>query len=106
MDYSVEDTMDTQNPRFVDGIMDKSADLHLTLPKRLLADLSRLAKERNVKRAQLIRQALTEFIERLRAERVAEEMTKYADAMGESSGGFVRETDEHVVNRLLRETEW
>jgi metal-responsive CopG/Arc/MetJ family transcriptional regulator len=86
--------------------MDKTTDLHLMLPKKLLADLTRLAKEREVKRAQLIRQALTEFIERLRAERVAEEMTMYADAMGESSADFVRETDEHVVSRLLRETEW
>lgn len=86
--------------------MDNTTDLHLMLPKELLADLTRLAKERRVKRAQLIRQALTEFIERLRAERVADEMAKYADAMGESSGDFVRETDEHAVSRLLRETEW
>jgi metal-responsive CopG/Arc/MetJ family transcriptional regulator len=88
----------------MDKNMDKTTDLHLMLPKRLLANLNRLAKERKVKRAQLIRQALIEFVERLRAERVAEEMTEYADAMGDSSEDFVRETDD--VNRLLRESEW
>lgn len=86
--------------------MERSSDIHLTLPRALLADLTRVARKRKINRAQLIRQAILEALERLEAERVAEEMSTYADALGESSGDFVRETDEHAVKRWLRETEW
>lgn len=78
----------------------------LTLPRSLLAELDRLARERRGRRAGLLREAVSEFLERDRAERVAREMADYADAMSESSGEFVRETGDHVAARLLEDSEW
>jgi hypothetical protein len=34
------------------------------------------------------------------------EMRSYAERLGAASGEFVKETDDHVTERLLRETAW
>jgi len=86
--------------------MDKSVDIHLTLPEGLLAALDREARERGLRRAQLLREVVADFLRRLEAERTGREMASYADQMAEDSGEFVGETGPHVARRLLKDTEW
>ena len=84
--------------------MDKVRGLRLTLPRSLLSGLDRVARERLVTRARLLREAVAEFLKRCEAERVPREMVAYVEDMAEHSGDFVRETDAHTVDRLLRDT--
>jgi metal-responsive CopG/Arc/MetJ family transcriptional regulator len=86
--------------------MEKTADIHLILSESLLADLDQQARERGVRRAQLLREALAEYLDRIESQRIDREMSDYADALAPSSGEFVSETDAHTVHRLLDETEW
>jgi len=84
----------------------KSVDIHVALPRGLLAALDEEARGRGVRRAQLLREAVTEFLRRLETERTEREMASYANKMSEGSGEFVAETEPHVAERLLRGTEW
>ena len=87
-------------------LLDKSVDIHVALPRGMLAALDEEARGRGVRRAHLLREAITEFLRRLEAERTEREMVSYAEQMGEESGEFVGETEPHVAERLLRDTEW
>jgi len=86
--------------------MSRTANLHLLIPEELLAEIDRVARERGIRRAHLLREMTADCLRRGREERDAREMQAYAEGMGEASGDFVREAEPHVVRRLLRETEW
>jgi metal-responsive CopG/Arc/MetJ family transcriptional regulator len=98
--------MDIRMEARSDTSVDKTVDLHVSLPMDLIAQLDRVAGERRVKRVQVLREAVADYLKRLEAERVGREMKTYADEMAAHSGDFVRETSDHVKRRLLRETEW
>lgn len=86
--------------------MEHGADVHLTLPEGLVATLDRLATTRGVRRAHLVREALVEYVSRAEAARIDQEIQEYVNALGPYSDEFVREHEEHTLDRLLRETEW
>ena len=86
--------------------MPRTADVHLTIPKELLAELDGAARERGLRRVQFLREVIVDHLRRRKAERVAREMAGYAEEMAGESGDFVAETGRHVARRLLRETEW
>ncbi len=86
--------------------MDKTTDIHISLPDALLENLDRHARECQVTRVQLVREAVTEYLSRKEAERVQREMSRYVDALADCSDDFIAETDAHTVQRLLRETKW
>ena len=58
------DTLDL----FTDKIVEKTRDIHISLPNVLLESLDRVARERRVRRARLIREALAEFLSRCEEE--------------------------------------
>jgi metal-responsive CopG/Arc/MetJ family transcriptional regulator len=86
--------------------MEGNADIHLSLPENLLVGLDHVAQRRGVRRAHLVREVIAEYVDRIEAERLEEEMADYVEALAPYSGEFVAETDAHTVERLLRETEW
>jgi hypothetical protein len=59
-----------------------------------------------MRRVQVIRDAVTDYLVRVEADRLAEEMRAYVAAMAEASGEFVAETEPHTVERSLRVTTW
>jgi hypothetical protein len=81
-------------------------DIHLTLSEELLASLEKEARERRLPRAHLLREAVAEYLARAEAARVRREMETYAEELAPNSGEFIADTDAHVVQRLLEETEW
>ena len=83
-----------------------TTDLHLKLPEPLLAGLEREARYQGLPRAHLLREAVAEYLTRAEAKHIADEMAAYVEEMAPYSGEFVAETDEHVTELLLRETEW
>lgn len=86
--------------------MDHVADIHLTLPEGLVVTLDELARGRGVRRSQLLREAVAEYLSRLQAELIDREMHDYADALGPDSAEFVRETEIHTMERLTETAEW
>jgi len=86
--------------------MDRVVDIHLSLPVSLLRDFDRAASARRLRRAQLLRQVIAEFLAAEERSRTTAEMRAYAEEMADRSSDFVRETDEHTTERLLRETQW
>jgi len=86
--------------------MENNADIHLSLPEHVLVDLDRLAQQRGVRRAHLLREVIAEYLTRMETERIEQEMKEYAEVLAPHSGEFVRETEAHTVQRLLEETEW
>lgn len=86
--------------------MERTTEIHLALPRTLVVGLDRLARERGVRRTQLLREAILEFLKRVERERSEREMSKYVEALSAHSDEFVAETDVDTVQRLLRNTEW
>jgi len=86
--------------------MDTVTDLHIALPDDLISGLDRIARERGLRRVQVIREAVADYLIRSEAERLADEMTAYAERMADHSAEFTMETDADAILRLLRETEW
>ena len=86
--------------------MDTATDIHISLPSSLLTGLDRAARERRVTRVHLVRELISDFLRGLEKARVEQEMATYAEEMAPHSQDFVRETDQHTTQRLLRETEW
>ena len=86
--------------------MEKTTDIHVNLPDSLLLVLDRVARERGVRRTHLLREAIEEYLKRIEAEQIEQEMQDYAEALGAHSADFVEETDAYTVERLLRETQW
>ena len=86
--------------------MSRTADLHLLIPEEFLVEIDLVARERGIRRTQLLREMIVDSLRRWREEQDAGDMRAYAEEMGEASGEFVREAEPHVVRRLLRETEW
>lgn len=86
--------------------MENLADIHLTLPEGLVANLDKLARGRGVRRSQLLREAVADYLNRMEAERIDREMYEYADALGPHSAEFVRETEAHTMERLMETAEW
>jgi metal-responsive CopG/Arc/MetJ family transcriptional regulator len=98
MDKIMENNMDSK--------MDTMVDIHLSLPEEMLAELDSASQELGVKRAHLLRRAISTLLKDLEKERIAREMIKYSEEMADRSGDFVKETEGHVKRRLLEETEW
>jgi predicted transcriptional regulator len=86
--------------------MEGNMDIHVILPGTLVERMDRVARELDIRRTELLRQAVVEFLDRMVAERIEKEMEKYVDKMAPYSGEFVQQGDKHVVKRLLRETKW
>ena len=86
--------------------MEKYTDIHVSLPKGMLAELDRIARLRGMRRAHLLREAVATFLERVKKELIEKEIKSYVEDFSSHSGDFVRETDAHTIERLLRETEW
>ncbi len=86
--------------------MAKITDIHVSIPDHLLEGINRIARERRTRRAQVVRQALDEFLARCEAERIQRQMDQYVEALADQSGEFIAETDAHTVRRLLKETKW
>ena len=86
--------------------MEKKMDIHISLPNEVLERLNQIAREHRVTRALLVREAVTEYLNRKEAERIQREMTRYVEALADDSGDFVAETEAHTVRRLLRDTKW
>jgi predicted transcriptional regulator len=89
-----------------DHLMDNFLEIHLAVPRALLSGLDRVAAARGVKRASVMREALASYLERIESERIEREIETYAEALATESGEFVTESEEHVLQRLLNETEW
>lgn len=88
------------------GRMDTNTDLHVALSDHLVDGLDRVARERGVRRVHILREAVSEYLIRAEAERLANEMTQYAETMADHSAEFTEETEIGTVERLLRETSW
>lgn len=80
--------------------------IHIGLSDAVLADLDRLARDQGVRRVQVVREAISEYLKRDAEDRIEREMRAYVDALADDSGEFVAQTDAQTVERLLRETEW
>ena len=72
----------------------------------MLAEVDRLARERGVRRVNVIREAVAAFIANVDANDLSRQMQAYVDEMSDFSDEFVAENDIQRVERLLRETEW
>ena len=80
----------------MDGIMEdfmeKTMDIHIILPTVLVARLDRLADELEIRRTELLRQVLVQFLNRREADRIEQEMAEYVDELAPQSGEFVKES--------------
>jgi metal-responsive CopG/Arc/MetJ family transcriptional regulator len=86
----------------VDGV----TRISLSLPSNLVSTLDLIARERGVDRGEILRDVIGEYVRRIEGDQIEREMQEYVDALGPYSGEFVAETDAHVTERLLRDTEW
>ncbi|HEY3115568.1 MAG TPA: hypothetical protein VGK54_02395 [Chloroflexota bacterium] len=86
--------------------MAKTADVHLTLPSDLVTTLDEVARDQGVRRVTLVRQLIEDYLKDVKARRIEAAMRDYVETLAPFSGEFVAETEEHTVERLLRETEW
>ena len=71
-----------------------------------MADLDRIARDRGIRRVALVREVIEDYVVREQAARLEREMREYVEELAPASDEFVREADDHTVERLLRETEW
>ena len=86
--------------------MERYADIHLTVATDVVAGLDRLAAERGMQRAGLVREVLAAYLTKCDEEKVELAMSAYVEALAPHSDEFVRETEAHTIERLLAETEW
>jgi len=86
--------------------MEKTTDIHVILPTHLVARLDRLAQELEIRRTDLLRRVLVQFLERRETDKMEQEMAEYVAEFAPRSGEFVKESGRHILNRLLRETKW
>jgi metal-responsive CopG/Arc/MetJ family transcriptional regulator len=98
--------LDGQMELFLEHMVGNVADIHLSLSQDLLQSLDRLAYQRGMRRAHLVREVIAEYLTRMESERIEQEMNDYVEALAPHSGEFVSETEAHAVQRLLDETEW
>ena len=80
--------------------------VHLVLQEDLVDALGEAAIEGQTTRSEVIRIALQEYLRRRARARKAAEMRAYAESMAAHSGEFVEQSEEAVVEQLLRETDW
>lgn len=57
--------------RIVEDSMEKTTDIHIVLPTVLVARLDRLAEELDIRRTELLRELLIQFLNRREADRIA-----------------------------------
>ena len=81
-------------------------DIHVDIPEGLLLVLNQVAKDQGVRRTHILREAITEYLNRVKAEQIEREMQAYVEVMAPYSAEFVAETNAHTNERLLRETTW
>lgn len=86
--------------------MQRTADIHVSVSEDVLAGLDRVARQRGMRRAHVLREAIVDYLRRTELEGIEREMRDYAEALAPFSAEFVKETDSHTVQQLLRETEW
>ena len=90
----------------MEGFMEKTTDIHIVLPSVLVARLDRLAQELDIRRTELLRRVLVQFLNRRVADRIEQEMAEYVAELAPHSGEFVKESEKHTLRRLLREAKW
>ena len=90
----------------MEGFMEKTTDIHIFLPTVLVARLDRLAGELEIRRTELLRRVLVQFLNRREADRIEQEMAEYIAELAPHSGELVKESEKHTLSRLLRETKW
>jgi hypothetical protein len=49
---------------------------------------------------------MEQHVKRVQRQQIEREMQEYVEAMAPHSGEFVKETEPHVVQQLLEQTEW
>jgi metal-responsive CopG/Arc/MetJ family transcriptional regulator len=86
--------------------MEKTTDIHIVLPTDLVARLDQLAEEMDLRRTELLRRVLIQFLNHKEQERIEQQMASYVTEMAPHSGEFVKESEKHTIRRLLRETKW
>ena len=84
----------------------KTQDIHVMLPAGDVKKLDRVASESRRTRNAVIQQLLEEALDAREKARVAAAMKAYAESHGRHSLEFTKETESHVSERLLRDTEW
>jgi len=80
--------------------------LHVALAEEECAGLDELATKTGRSRSFLIRDAVGEYLAERRHQSLHETMRKHAEKAGPYSGEFVKESESHAAERLLRETKW
>ncbi|MBI3098515.1 MAG: ribbon-helix-helix protein, CopG family [Planctomycetes bacterium] len=83
--------------------MDKQLELHLTLPAATARALDRLARERKMRRAHLLRAAVERYLAQAEREAIDGELRDYVARLAPHSREFVRETESEVRHRLLED---
>lgn len=86
--------------------MDRHREIHLTLPAATARAVDRLARERHMRRAHLLRAAVERYLAQAERETVDAELEAYVAKMAPHSRDFVRETEAEVRRRLLEDTSW
>ena len=72
--------------------MEKTTDIHIVLPTVLVARLDQLAEELEIRRTELLRRVLVQFLNRREADQIEQEMTEYVAELAPHSGEFVKES--------------
>ena len=90
---------------FMDILLPMKKDLHINLPKKDLAYLEALAKEKGCSRNDLVCEAVTAY--RVSQERARVEADMRADVEKNAAYSQVfADLEAHAIEVLLRETEW
>ena len=94
----------------MDGFMDilpsMKKDLHINLPKKDLAYLEALAKEKGCSRNDLVCEAVTAYRVSQEKAGIEARMRAYVEKHGKHSLEITKEFEPHVMEMLHRETEW
>lgn len=90
----------------MEEFMEKSTDIHIVLPTVLVTRLDQLAEELEIRRTELLRRVLVQFLNRREADQIEQEMAEYVAELAPHSDEFVKESEKHSLSRLLKETKW
>lgn len=81
-------------------------DLHVTLPRDEVEYLDRVASEKETTRNAVVREALTAYRVSETKIRVEAEMRAWVERHAEHSLEVTKEFEPHVIEVLMRDTEW
>ena len=86
--------------------MERDIDIRVSLPESLLSELDGMARQRGTSRGRLLREALRGYLKSAVREGVEKRMEEYVRDLADGSREFVRETEDHTVERILKHTDW